>query len=117
MDKVGNDLSTRGGNTIPVSYTVEDGMLSKSEWAQLVRHFSLPRRQAEIVRLLFAGYSDRQIATELEIEVCTVREYMSRLFTRFGVRGRTRLTIYLFRQFRQNSHAKGRRVKRHYSHR
>jgi len=79
----------------------EAAIFSESEWLEIVNELSLPPRQAEVIKLLFVGHSDKQIALELQISVPTVRTHLSRLFSRFDVQDRTELVLYVFRYFRE----------------
>ena len=67
-------------------------IFSENEWMALVE---------EVIRCLFLGYSDRQIALKLQMAVPTVRSHLSRLFSRFDVEDRTELVLYVFSRFRQ----------------
>jgi len=77
------------------------GIFSDSEWLELVNELCLSTRQAEVVKCLFLGRSDKQVALELQISVPTVRTYLSRLFSRFDVKDRHELVLYVFRRFRE----------------
>jgi len=85
----------------------ETEIFTESEWLEIVNELSLPPRQAEVIKQLLSGRSDKQIATVLQISVPTVRTYLSRLFSRFDVQDRTELVLYVFRYFRKNSGANG----------
>ena len=85
----------------------ETGIFTESEWLEIVNELSLPPRQVEVIKYLFLGHSDKQIAMELKICVPTVRTHLSRLFSRFDVQGRTELVLYVVRYFRKNSGANG----------
>jgi DNA-binding NarL/FixJ family response regulator len=76
-------------------------IFSETEWMALVKELSLSPRQAQVVKCLFLGHSDRQIALELQMAVPTVRSHLSRLFSRFDVEDRTELVLYVFSRFRQ----------------
>lgn len=52
---------------------------------------ALTPRQSAIVRLLAAGRQDKVIARQLGISCKTVRNQLSAIYTRFGVRGRAEL--------------------------
>ena len=93
-----------GGQT---TFSPDGEIFSKSEWAELVNQLFLSPRQAEVIKYLFLGHSDKQIAMELQICVPTVRTHLSRLFSRFDVQDRTELVLYVFRHFRKNSGANG----------
>ena len=85
----------------------ETEIFTESEWLELVNELSLPPRQAGVMKYLFLGHSDKQIAMELQVCVPTVRTHISRLFSRFDVQDRTELVLYVFRHFRKNSGANG----------
>lgn len=85
----------------------ETAIFTESEWLEIVNELSLPPRQAGVMKYLFLGHSDKQIARELQISVPTVRTHLSRLFSRFDAQDRTELVLYVFRYFRKNSGANG----------
>ncbi len=85
----------------------ETEIFTENEWLEIVNELSLPPRQAEVIKYLFLGHSDKQIAMELKISVPTVRTHLSRLFSRFDVQDRTELVLYVVRYFRKNSGANG----------
>ena len=72
---------------------------TENQWAVILRGLALSPRQAEIVRCVFLGYGDQQIARELEISVPTVRTHFGRLFDRLGVRDRCELILYIVREY------------------
>ena len=74
-------------------------IFSESEWMELVKELSLSPRQAQVIRCLFLGHSDKQIALNLQMAMPTVRTHLSRLFSRFDVQDRTELVLYVFRHF------------------
>lgn len=83
----------------------ETEIFTESEWLEIVNELSLPPRQAGVVKYLFLGHSDKQIARELQISVPTVRTHLSRLFSRFDLQDRTELVLYVVRRFRKSSGA------------
>ena len=85
----------------------ETEIFSESEWTEIVNELSLSPRQAEVIKLLLAGRSDKQISLQLRISVPTVRTYLSRLFSRFKVQDRTELILHVFYHFRNNSRVNG----------
>jgi DNA-binding CsgD family transcriptional regulator len=46
------------------------------------------RRQAEILRLVAAGFSDKEIGVELNLSPHTVRSHLHRLYRERGVKNR-----------------------------
>lgn len=73
---------------------------SEEEWARLKRRLSLPAQQAELVRHILCGRSDKQIAREMGISIATVRTYLGRLLSRFGLSSRVQLLLYLLARLR-----------------
>ena len=74
-------------------------IFSESEWMELVKELSLSPRQAQVVKCLFLGHSDKQIALVLQMAMPTVRTHLSRLFSKFDVQDRTELVLYVFHRF------------------
>lgn len=54
----------------------------------------LTPRETEVLRLIVAGYSNKQIATELGISEKTVKTYCGRMFQRLGVSDRTQAAVW-----------------------
>jgi len=82
-------------------------IFSETEWSELVHDLALSPRQADIVKLLLSGLSDKQIARQLHIRVPTVRTHLSRLFVKLGVQDRNELILYVFGSFRRNLRENG----------
>jgi DNA-binding NarL/FixJ family response regulator len=82
-------------------------IFSENEWIQLTNDLCLSPRQAEIVKCILWGCSDKQIALELQISVATVRTHLSRLFSRFNIQDRSELILYVFGHFRERCKANG----------
>ena len=84
-----------------MTLTQGTGIFSESEWIELISDLSLPPRQAEVVKHLLLGQSDKQIAIAMRISVAAVRAHLSRLFYKFDLQDRTELILYIFTHFRQ----------------
>lgn len=76
-------------------------LFSDLEWDELIETLSLPRRQAEVVKYIFEGRSDTQIADNMKISVPTVRTHISRLFDKFELQDRNELLRHVFKTFRE----------------
>lgn len=87
---------------LPLQPTPSPHVFTTEEWNIISRGLSLPPRQAQIIRMLFEGYSDKQIAQELKISVPTVRSHLQRMYSKFRVQDRTTLVVYIFAWFRNN---------------
>ena len=82
-------------------------IFSEDEWRALANGLSLSPRQGEIIRLLLKGYSDKQVAMELDIAIPTVRTHLSRLFLKFSLQDRNELILHIFGHFRKGCHTNG----------
>lgn len=60
---------------------------------RLDRPDPLTRREAEILRLVAGGYSNREIAEALRTTEGTIKNYASTIFSKLGVRDRTRAVL------------------------
>ncbi len=76
--------------------TKDAGLFSEQEWTRVTEHLGLPPRQAEILRCVMGGMSDKQVAHATGISVNTVRTHMARLFRKFGSNDRVELIICMF---------------------
>lgn len=54
----------------------------------------LSKRELEVLRLIAAGRSNREIADELFLSVRTVERHVSNLYTKLGMRGRAAVTTF-----------------------
>jgi DNA-binding NarL/FixJ family response regulator len=53
----------------------------------------LTRREAEVLRLMAGGYSNREIAGALGASEGTIKNHASSIFSKLGVRDRTRAVL------------------------
>lgn len=58
----------------------------------------LTEREAEVLRLVVAGHTNREIAAELYLSEKTVARHLSNIFTKTGVSSRAAATAYAFEQ-------------------
>jgi DNA-binding NarL/FixJ family response regulator len=73
----------------------DTGVVSEQEWLALRENLSLSRQQAEIIRHILCGASDKEIAESMEISVSTVRTYLHRLFRKFQLNDRLKLALHV----------------------
>lgn len=59
---------------------------------------TLTAREIEIVRYVAAGMSNKEIASKLVYSEKTVKNYLSVIFQKLGIRDRTQAAIFAFRQ-------------------
>lgn len=74
---------------------VEDGLTSTNPAVAARRSIRLTPREAEIVRYVMLGESNKQIARRLGISNYTVRDHVSNLLKKSGVSSRSRLALVL----------------------
>ena len=77
-----------------------DDVFSPEEWREVFSELGLSPRQAGIVRLLFRGCCDKQIARGLGVKETTLRTHMSRLCEKLEVNGRVEIILTVFKKFR-----------------
>lgn len=58
----------------------------------------LTEREIEIIRFVAAGLNNREIADKLSYSEKTVKNYLSNIFSKLGIRDRTQAAIYGLRQ-------------------
>jgi DNA-binding NarL/FixJ family response regulator len=58
----------------------------------------LTEREIEIIRYVAAGMNNREIANKLAYSEKTVKNYLSNIFSKLGIRDRTQAAIYGLRQ-------------------
>jgi DNA-binding NarL/FixJ family response regulator len=71
-----------------------DRMLHATERRVLRHNFTFTEREQEVLRLLVAAQSNREIALSLGIEERTVKAYVGRLMRKVGVENRIALSIH-----------------------
>lgn len=69
----------------PTASTPDDGRLS-----------GLTEREREVLALVARGRSNAELATELVVEVTTVKTHVSRLLTKLGARDRAQLVVVAY---------------------
>lgn len=77
-------------------------IFSENEWREIFTDLALSKRQAQIVKELFADTPDKKIAADLQISLSTVRTYISRLFRKLNADCRMDVILHVFKTFRQN---------------
>jgi DNA-binding NarL/FixJ family response regulator len=57
----------------------------------------LTPREVEVLRLIAAGHSNREIATELSLSARTLERHITNLYSKIDARGRADATAHAFR--------------------
>jgi DNA-binding NarL/FixJ family response regulator len=67
-----------------------------NEFASLDQPDPLTERETEILRLMAGGYSNKEIANSLNVAEGTVKNHVSNILSKLGVRDRTRAVLKAF---------------------
>lgn len=70
--------------------------MSQQTWRAIAKALALSPQQTRIVELILRGRQDKEIATELCLQVSTVRTYNRRIFFRLDVGNRLSLVLRIF---------------------
>ena len=68
----------------------------ENKFAALDQPDPLTERETEILRLMSAGYSNKEIARALDVAEGTVKNHVSNILSKLGVRDRTRAVLKAF---------------------
>ena len=68
----------------------------RTEFSSLDRPDPLTERETEILRLMAGGYSNKEIANSLGVAEGTVKNHVSNILSKLGVRDRTRAVLKSF---------------------
>jgi DNA-binding NarL/FixJ family response regulator len=77
---------------------VTAGFLSKSGRKAQGTGVSLSERESEVLRLIAAGYSNKEIAAQLELSVKTVEVHKANAARKLGLKGRIDIVKYALLQ-------------------
>lgn len=73
-------------------------IFSEQQWGCLEARLKLPARQRQVIRQLFLGHSDKQIAEAIGVALPTVRSHLRRIYNKFDVQDRTELVLFIARE-------------------
>lgn len=88
------------GNTVmhqDITKKIMSGMTEKKDKKQLLRTTSgeiLTPREKEVLKLIAKGLTNGEIADELFLSTGTVKNYITLLYDKLGIKGRTKLMTY-----------------------
>ncbi len=88
------------GNTVmhqDITKKIMSGMAGKKESSQPLRTTSgevLTQREKEVLKLLAKGLTNAEIADELFLSTGTVKNYITLLYDKLGIKGRTKLMTH-----------------------
>ncbi len=71
--------------------------LMKQESGADLSHYSMGEREKELIQLVAKGFSNREIADAMCLSEGTVRNYLSVILEKLGLRDRTQLAVFYLR--------------------
>lgn len=101
LDQLVNAIQTVASGGSLVQPAVTQRLLSgleamHNEFTSLDRPDPLTERETEILRLMAGGYSNKEIANSLGVAEGTVKNHVSNILSKLGVRDRTRAVLKAF---------------------
>ena len=77
-----------------------NGLFTRPEWVSLLKDLSPSYRQAQILRNILSGLSDKQISQEMGVSIPTIRTHLNLIGAKLDVSGRQAVIIETFLRFR-----------------
>jgi len=101
LDELVNAIRTVSDGGSIVKPAVTERLLKgleklNTEFSSLDRPDPLTERETEILRLMAGGYSNKEIANSLGVAEGTVKNHVSNILSKLGVRDRTRAVLKAF---------------------
>lgn len=101
LDELVGAIETVAGGGSIVKPAVTQRLLKglekhETEFSALDRPDPLTERETEILRLMAGGYSNKEIANSLGVAEGTVKNHVSNILSKLGVRDRTRAVLKAF---------------------
>jgi DNA-binding NarL/FixJ family response regulator len=101
LDQLVDAVKTVAGGGSLVAPMVTQRLLSglermHNDFVSLDRPDPLTERETEILRLMAGGYSNKEIANSLGVAEGTVKNHVSNILSKLGVRDRTRAVLKAF---------------------
>jgi DNA-binding NarL/FixJ family response regulator len=101
LEQLVEAVKTVAGGGSLVAPVVTQRLLSglknmQNDFASLDRPDPLTDRETEILRLMASGYSNKEIANSLGVAEGTVKNHVSNILSKLGVRDRTRAVLKAF---------------------
>ena len=101
LDQLVNAIKTVAAGGTLVKPAITERLLSglsqlENKFTALETPDALTERETEILRLMSAGYSNKEIARALDVAEGTVKNHVSNILSKLGVRDRTRAVLKAF---------------------
>ena len=101
LDELVGAIKTVAGGGSLVKPAITERLLKglegmRTEFSSLDRPDPLTERETEILRLMAGGYSNKEIANSLGVAEGTVKNHVSNILSKMGVRDRTRAVLKAF---------------------
>jgi DNA-binding CsgD family transcriptional regulator len=89
----------------PVPDTDAGGVEDETEFSLFAEESNLTRREAEVLRHLLDGHSNRQISRSMRISESTVKNHMHTIFVKLDARDRTQVVAKVYHLMAANNTA------------
>lgn len=101
LEQLVNAIQTVAGGGSLVQPAMSQRLLSglehmRNEFVSLDRPDPLTERETEILRLMAGGFSNKEIANSLGVAEGTIKNHVSNILSKLGVRDRTRAVLKAF---------------------
>jgi DNA-binding NarL/FixJ family response regulator len=101
LEQLVNAIKTVAGGASLVKPAITERLLQSmanldNKFAALDQPEQLTERETEILRLMSAGFSNKEIARALDVAEGTVKNHVSNILSKLGVRDRTRAVLKAF---------------------
>jgi DNA-binding NarL/FixJ family response regulator len=94
---VGNEASGRAwleGLALSADAAIDEALTPESRPPEPSPASGLTRRETEVLRLLAAGQSNKEIATHLQLSVATVERHVANVYAKLGVHTRAAAAVF-----------------------
>jgi len=76
-------------------FIIEETVSAKLDVNSIRRQYSLTRREADVLRRVINGLKNRDIANDLEISEQTVKDHLSNIYLKMGIKNRFAIVRFL----------------------
>jgi len=70
-------------------------VFSTKEWGKIRKIFKFSNREEDVLRMVFQGYNNEQVARGLNISYNTVKAHLANIYRRMGVGSKSEAIIHI----------------------
>ena len=68
-------------------------LLDEKQWSYIKRRYEISTRELEVARLICRGFSNKEVANDLRIELGTVKTHLRNIYRRVHVKNKMTLLL------------------------